>query len=531
MEPKRVRTAYANSRPGPAHTLRRAVLPLLATGVLLGVGCGHAATSADEASPREVFEAAYEDIATIYIRDVPLGDVVVGGLDRALRESGRLRVERADGDVRLNRGNTTLARFESPESDSPAGWAALTAELLEAGRTQAPKMLPASSARRHEQLFSAILNELDHYSRYAGAADARSNRARRDGFGGIGVRTEAGETGLKVVSVVADSPAAEAAIDAGSRIVAVDGERVAAMNADRAIDKLRGPVDEAVEITVERPGGDRREKLQLDRAFVVPRTVELTVRDNVARLSISGFNRDTAETLREKIERADSRAGARLDGYILDLRDNPGGLLDEAVDVADLFLREGRIVSTHGRHPDSHQYFDAGGSDITDGAPIVVLVNGSSASAAEIVAAALQDGDRALVVGTASYGKGTIQTVLRLPNAGELTLTWARYHAPSGYTLAERGVLPDVCTSRATDDGGAGVLQTLRQGSQPLPRTIVQRQIPRTDDARIDALRAHCPGRSATRQADLEIARKLLRERSLYRRAAGERHALLARKR
>ncbi|SDF81845.1 carboxyl-terminal processing protease [Limimonas halophila] len=508
-----------------------AAVPALAASLLVAGGCGHASTAGDEpASSRELFAAAYEDIESVYISDVPLGEVVVAGLDDALRDSGHIRVERAGAEIELTRGADTLASFDAPETESPAAWAALTAGVLTASEAHAPDALSDSRARRHGRVFASILDQLDRYSRYSGALEARDNRARRDGFGGIGVRTDSGDAGLEVVSVVEGSPAAKAGIDSGATILAVNGERATGAAAEAALERLRGPVDDTVTITVERAESDRRETLQLARAFVVPRTVSLTMREGVAHLKISGFNRDTAETLRAKIRRAAAETGDRLNGYVLDLRDNPGGLLDEAVDVADLFLREGRIVSTHGRHPDSHQYFDAGGSHVATDAPVVVLVNGGSASAAEIVAAALQDANRALVVGTASYGKGTIQTVLRLPNAGELTLTWARFHAPSGYALSGRGVMPDVCTSRAAD-GGAGVIRTLRQGNQPIPRTVVQRQVPHDDDARIDALRSHCPARSASRDADLAIAVKLLQDRTLYRRAAGERHALLARKR
>src|SRR6185295_6985530 len=135
-----------------------------------------------------------------------------------------------------------------------------------------------------------------------------------------------------------------------------------------------------------------------------------------------------------------------LKGYILDLRNNPGGLLDQAISTSDLFLDSGRIVSTHGRHPDSHKFYEATGNDITDAKPIVALIDGNTASAAEIVAAALQDHGRAVVVGSNSYGKGTVQTVLNMPNTDELIITWARYHAPSGYTLHHLGVLPSVCT-------------------------------------------------------------------------------------
>ena len=213
------------------------------------------------------------------------------------------------------------------------------------------------------------------------------------------------------------------------------------------------------------------------------------------------------------------RENGRLDGIILDLRDNPGGLLDQAVSVADLFVDDGRIVSTHGRHPDSHQYFDARSDEVLDTVPMVVLVNGNSASASEIVAAALQDSGRAVVVGSNSFGKGTVQTVLRLPNEGELTLTWARFHAPSGYALHHRGILPDVCTSNV--DSREQALRDLDSGSLLISSTLQQAAISAEDEAALAALRLNCPLREDDNAFDVEIAQRLLGDPDLFARAKG----------
>ena len=166
---------------------------------------------------------------------------------------------------------------------------------------------------------------------------------------------------------------------------------------------------------------------------------------------MTGFNQGTAAELKKTVDRAHREIGPGLKGLVIDLRGNPGGLLDQAVDAADLFIVGGRISTTRGRHPDSFQLFDATKGDIGDGVPIAVLVNGASASAAEVLAAALQDQGRAVLVGSGSFGKGTVQTVLRMPNDGELILTWARLLAPSGYILNKLGVLPTLCTSNAKD--------------------------------------------------------------------------------
>jgi carboxyl-terminal processing protease len=255
----------------------------------------------------------------------------------------------------------------------------------------------------------------------------------------------------------------------------------------------------------------------LSRAHVVPETVVYHPEGKVAYFHIYGFNSDTAESLEREIAHAKSEIGAgNVTGYVLDLRSNPGGLLDEAVAVSDLFMQKGRIVSTHGRHPDSHQYFEATAGDMADGRPIVVLVNGNSASASEIVAAALQDSGRAVVVGSNSYGKGTVQTVLRLPNSGELTLTWARFHAPSGYTLNKLGVLPSICTTGHSPSELVAELEHNRL--RPIP--VAERNaLKPTDTAEMEKLRKTCPQVKSEPATDVEMALDLIRRPTLYSKA------------
>jgi carboxyl-terminal processing protease len=248
--------------------------------------------------------------------------------------------------------------------------------------------------------------------------------------------------------------------------------------------------------------------VSLTRAHVVPETVNYRREGDVGYFRIYSFNSETSESLKRAVSDAEQEIGPRLKGLIIDLRDNPGGLLNQSVAVSNLFLTEGRVVSTHGRHPDSHQYFEASGDDITGGKPIVVLVDGNSASAAEIVAAALQDNRRAVVVGSNTYGKGTVQTVLPLPNQGEITLTWARFHAPSGYTLHHLGVLPSVCTSlyRSADE----VMQDLRSGKLPMVPTDRRNAVKPDDTKALDALRKTCPAREQENPIDLEVALRLV---------------------
>jgi carboxyl-terminal processing protease len=286
------------------------------------------------------------------------------------------------------------------------------------------------------------------------------------------------------------------------------------------IARLRGQVDSDVLLTIERGGAPLPLPIEVTRAHVVPETVVYRREGNIAYLRIYSFNLETADSLRREITAAAEEIGPGLRGYILDLRGNPGGLLDQAVAVSDLFLEGGRVVSTHGRHPDSHQYFEAGPGDAAGGKPVVVLINGNSASASEIVAAALQDDGRAVVIGTNSYGKGTVQTVIRMPNDGELTLTWARFHAPSGYTLNHLGVLPSICTS--TGPGGADADKLMRELAAgllvPVP-TAARNATDPADTEALDRLRAACPQRRTEDGLDLVLALRLLDNPTLYARA------------
>jgi carboxyl-terminal processing protease len=313
------------------------------------------------------------------------------------------------------------------------------------------------------------------------------------------------------------TPSQRVGLKADDIITHVDGKPVAGLQQDEVIDRLRGPVDSHVKVTLVRNKGTPF-TVDITRAHIVPETVTYERRENVAYMHLYGFNLDTTDSLRKEMLHARQDIGSGLKGYILDLRGNPGGLLDQSVAVSDLLIDDGRIVSTHGRHPDSHQYFEASPGDVADGLPIVVLVNGDSASAAEIVAAALQDSGRAVVVGSNSYGKGTVQTVLRMPNDGELTLTWARYHAPSGYALNHLGVIPSVCTT-ANGSNAEILIDELRKNRlKPIPTGIRNAVDPENTTA-LNELRSLCPERRGEEAIDEQVALQLITHPSLYRRA------------
>jgi carboxyl-terminal processing protease len=242
----------------------------------------------------------------------------------------------------------------------------------------------------------------------------------------------------------------------------------------------------------------------------------------VAYFKVTGFNRHTAPTLSRLVRDARTEIGPRMKGIVIDLRNNPGGLLTQGIAVADMFLNAGRILTTRGRHPDSLQRFDATGTDIAGGLPLVVLIDGKSASSSEIVAAALQDLGRAVLVGSSSYGKGTVQTVLPLPNDGELILTWAKLYAPSGYALHHLGVIPNVCTSKSADDP-AKPINDIRHGDfDPVKVIQSRRQADGMSDSAQAALTQLCPQQTeerADKDVELEVALKLLADPALMRRS------------
>lgn len=424
-----------------------------------------------------------------------------------------------DGMVRLSTAEAVVGEFAAPPDDEAAAWAKVTAAVIGAARPQSERLRDSDPEKLYQAVFEGALGKADLYSRYAGAREAREHRANRNGFGGIGIRFDLVESEPRIVEVIEDTPAARAGLRAGDVIVMIDGQPARSLDRVDISNRLRGAVSSELSLLVRRDGEPLR--IDLRRSRIVPRTVTMTLADGIARFRISSFNRLTAHSLEEQLKTARERLGPGFLGVVLDLRGNPGGLLDKAVAVADLFIAQGPIVSTKGRHPDSVNSFAAHPGDIGEGLPVVVLVDGRSASAAEIVASALQDAGRAVVVGTNSYGKGTVQTVIDLPNGGEITLTWSRFHAPSGYALHGLGVLPTLCTGQgmsiqAVQAGLAGGTWPLR-----LPETLaVWRSAgPAETDLRL-RLRNGCPpSRRIDIKADMDLAERLLLDGAAHARA------------
>jgi len=472
-------------------------------------GCAGGRPDADPSSlSRQMFESGFEDIDAVYIDKPDMGGLAMAGLQQLSTIDSDVTARRTGDKVELLLKNQ-IAYSRTVDSDFDAeDWGDLTADVLTEATGDSEKIKTTPTERIYEAMFSGVVGKLDQFSRYAGAQNARENRAARDGFGGIGVRISVEDDQVRVISVMHYTPAERMGLKTDDVIQEIDGESTKGLNQQEVVDRLRGPVDSKVDITIKRVEETDPFVVSLTRAHVVPETVNYRREGDVGYFRIYSFNSETAESLKRAVADAEQEIGPRLKGLIIDLRDNPGGLLNQSVAVSNLFLTEGRVVSTHGRHPDSHQYFEASGDDITNGKPIVVLVDGNSASAAEIVAAALQDNRRAVVVGSNTYGKGTVQTVLPLPNQGEITLTWARFHAPSGYTLHHLGVLPSVCTSlyRSADE----VMQDLQTGQLPQVPTDRRNAVKPDDTKGLEALRKTCPAREQENPIDLEVALRLV---------------------
>ena len=507
----------SSRRPYPRLAIGARAFALTGFFVLAACGSFSEPQIQTSAPPERVFKAGFVDLQEIYINNLDLASITETSVESLSSIDSGITVKRDGKAILVAIGGGAPTTYEEPAPGDAEAWGALTGDVVNHLRKQSAALGNSDEEHIYETVFDAVVRGLDPYSRYSSREEAQENRASRDGFGGIGVRIDVLPEGIKVLSVMEATPAEAAGLKDGDMILTIDGKSVAGIDQRDAVDRLRGRVGSVVKLTVLRDGHNL--DIGVTRAHIVPQTVKGHIENGIAVVELSSFNHSTVEVLHDKIEALESQAGGHLRGLVLDLRGNPGGLLDQSVEVADLFLTDGTIVTTHGRHPDSHQYFEATGDEIVPGVPMVLLINGNSASASEIVAAALQDQGRAVVVGSSSYGKGTVQTVLRLPNDGELTLTWARFHAPSGYPINARGILPDLCTS----NGGSvsGVLKAVQRGDMPTPRQLEQTVVDEADKPAVAAFRAHCPVVEDSPAIDLAVAMALLDDPRLYAKALG----------
>jgi carboxyl-terminal processing protease len=502
---------------------------ILAGSIFLAAACTPAnpasvsATDTSIASPQteHVLAFGFNAIKDRYVTAVTIGNFAFEGMHGLSTIDPAISVERLSGHkIALRYRDEQIAEYLVPLNDDAEQWANLVVHATHDAALRSTALRGTDREKLFEAVFDATLSKLDIFSRYAGAQEASEHQAARNGFGGIGIRYEQHPDEIVLTEVMPETPADEANLKIGDHVTAIDNASVSGLTQAAISKRLRGPVGSLVSLTVRKETAAATNQVNLERSLIVPPTVSMTMKDGVAVVAISSFNSGTAFSAYGAVKKAKAAPGFK--GMILDLRGNPGGLLDQGVAVADLFIAHGRIVSARGRNPASVQVYDAKSGDPGEDVPLVVLIDGGTASAAEIVASALQDSGRAIVVGTNSFGKGTVQTVVRMPNKGEMTLTWSHFYSPSGYALHGLGVLPTICTA---DDHAqtASLFAPLRESHPAVAANMaLWRSTTLDDQQQRKQLRGVCPAAKHTDVAvDVEVGRELIADRTFYAHALG----------
>ncbi|MBX7198721.1 MAG: PDZ domain-containing protein [Rhodospirillaceae bacterium] len=480
----------------------------------------------------QVFVKGFSEIKDRMIDDPDMDKVIAEGLTGFSKidpeivvavESGHIKIRREhdDGIPPVTLGDVPVVTGGAARSTIP-GWSRAVLTAIIAARQSSPLLHAAEAEDFYTVVFQAAIAKLDPYSHYSNRRDAVRTRLVRDGIIGLGIRMVAVDEGAQIQAIVGDGPGEKAGLEINDIITAADGRKLAKVPFAELRRILDGSKDTMVSLTVKRAGVEEPITVLAQRELIVPDTVTYKNLDGVAELKIRSFNQRTAAAVERAVEavRAEemqNKAGGKLKGIILDFRSDPGGLLDQAVEMSDLFLSEGSIISLDGRHPGAKQYYAASGQDIAPGVPIAIVVDGRTASAAEIVTAALQDQGRAVVVGTGTLGKGSVQTVVRLPNGGEMGLTWAHATTPRGAALNGLGILPDVCLAGLPGPTLDQALGFIAAGTNPTAEARHRWKLPKDDPQTHAALRALCPAEAhLDRDIDTDVARKLLAEPKLY---------------
>ncbi len=335
-----------------------------------------------------------------------------------------------------------------PEEISTYELLNLFGEVME--RTKMSYVEEVSDKQLIEAAINGMLTSLDPHSSYLNVDDYKYMTEQTKGkFGGLGIQITSDSGLIKVISPIDDTPAAKAGIKAGDYITEVDGETVIGQTLNDVVNKLRGKVGSKVKVTIKR-ANKKPFTVTLRRAEIKVDSVKSEIKDeDILYIRIPSFNEDLSKNVEKAVKNAQKKLKNKLAGIVIDVRNNPGGLLDQAIGVSDLFLEQGEIVSTRSRNVEDTVKFSATAGDIAKGLPIVVIINEGSASASEILAGALQDHHRAVVIGEKSFGKGSVQTVVQLPNGAGMRLTTARYYTPSGRSIQAKGIEPDIVVKQS----------------------------------------------------------------------------------
>jgi carboxyl-terminal processing protease len=400
-------------------------------------------------------------------------------------------------------------------------------------RVRAEYVEPVNDRDLIEAAINGMLTSLDPHSGYMNQRTFRDMQVQTRGeFGGLGIEVTAEGGYIRVISPIDDTPAARAGVRPGDLITHIDGASTQGLTLNEAVEKMRGAPRTDIKLTIRRQDVAAPIELTLTRDVIRIQSVRHRVEGDVGYVRITSFSEQTDRGLRNAVEQIRRQAGNRLQGFVIDLRNNPGGLLDQAVSVTDDFLDQGEIVSTRARRNEDAQRFNARSGDIAQGLPLVVLINGGSASASEIVAGALQDHRRAVILGVKSFGKGSVQTVMPLQGNGAIRLTTARYYTPSGRSIQATGIEPDIIVEpariEAVSEGGRGRESDLRGAlrndgglrAPARPATPPTDAAPAPGNGARPAPAATGPGGDPAQDYQLQRALDLVRGLALMRRAA-----------
>lgn len=369
----------------------------------------------------------------------------------------------------LSAGGLMAGAVERPSHQQTFRQLELFADVL--SRVRNEYVEEVEDSKLIDEALNGMLHSLDPHSSYMNADDFREMQSTSRGeYGGLGMEVTMENDVVKVITPMDDTPAYRAGIEAGDFLTAIDGESILGLTLSEAVDKMRGKAGEPITLTVIREGEDEPLEIEMVREIITQKIVRHRVEDGMGYVRISGFNETTGESLEDAVKALKKDMGGKIPGLVVDLRNNPGGLLDQSVRVSSVFLDGGEVVSTRSRDPKDTDRYNAKGGQLLNGVPVVVLINGASASAAEIVAGALQDRQRGLIVGSTSFGKGSVQSVIPLNGGrdGALRLTTARYYTPAGRSIQGTGVDPDIFVSYAKDTGET----RKRFGEKDLPNAL-----------------------------------------------------------
>jgi carboxyl-terminal processing protease len=461
-----------------------------------------------------VYTVALAFIQPRTLDPVPVPTLTIWGLRGLTALDPNLTAEQRDGKLVLSAGDHVLTEQPMPPAESPEAWVAAAVHLSEVAVAASAAVRRAGTQGIIQSFFDELFNHLDPYSRYVPPLEAADDRAGRNGTAGVGIALADRGGAILVRGAVADGPAAMAGVRPGDIVLTVDGIPVRGKDAATIAGLVAGP--EGTTLRLGWRGHDGKQRAaDLERAMVPPETVFADRFADLLVLRITGFNHSTAAHMSEELTMAMAAANPPA-GIILDLRGNRGGLLREAVETANALLPPGIVAHTAGRDPSANHVWHSDNAEQAQGVPVVVAVDGRTASAAEILAAALTDRGRAVAVGSTTLGKGLVQTIDPLPDGGELFVTWSRVLAPLGWPLQGLGVLPQVCTSL-----GEATLQrqldALAEGTQPMQHEIDAARAARAplSPTQVLAIRNACPAAEG-RDADLATARVLIDNPAAY---------------